>query len=476
MKRRPDDPDRDPLLDFLGEQLREAEPRPDPFMERGWRPARRKIAALVASVIVIATGAVLVYSGVLRGPSGSGSRVAVQEASTARETIRARVALLDGDVVLMRSGRRVILSGTDEVRAGDTLESSTGAAVGLAFADGTALVLEGAGRVNVRRVDDAGVRVGLVYGTLAGRVPPESRERAPLTITGSNAMLTVRGTVFSVTADRGRLTGAAVSEGEVEVTNTWTDRSFRVARSERIDMNSWSLSPGSPDPAALQRLARITGGVEIEELEQVEEAPPEVEERPLSISERIQKALDRGDLDAALKLADKHRGSKSIAFNMSAGEAYRRAGKWSDAIEVYLVAGQAGSGKRSEKAMLRAAEIALRKQKKPSSAAKIIDAYLARFPSGWHLDEALYIGGVSNSRSGSYKKARKQFEAYIMKYPEGTQALQVHFLLAKILTRKLSACSSAQKHVQIVKTKAAGTSMAAEADKLAAECKKGGSP
>ena len=39
---------------------------------------------------------------------------------------------------------------------------------------------------------------------------------------------------------------------------------------------------------------------------------------------------------------------------MIAGEAFRRAGKWTEAVDAYLIAAEAGSGKASEKAMLKA--------------------------------------------------------------------------------------------------------------------------
>lgn len=466
-------PKQDPLLDFLRSELSGSDPEDVGGMRRRWRPSRPKIAGIAAAVLVVLTGAVLLSVTGLRGSSSiDRARSATADAPAVAGGTTARIALVEGDAVLMRSGRSVVLAETDEVRAGDTIESSGGSAVGLAYPDGTAIVVDGEARLNIRKADETGIRVGLVYGTLAARVPPDSRERAPLSIAGSNATLTVRGTVFSVSAERGRLTRAAVSEGEVEVRNTWTDRTFRVPRASRIDMSSWSITGGAPDHSVLGRLARITDGVEIPRVETAEEVPEEPGARPLSAADRIRRALERGDLDEAVKLADKHKGGKSMTLNLAAAEAYRRVGRWSDAVDAYLLAGGSGAGKKAERAVIRAADLSLRKLQKPLRAVDIIDEYLDRFPSGGHLDEALYIGGVASTRSGMYKKAEGLFRKYLQKFPSGSQSAQVHLQLAKIYTLKLSSCSKASKHIKAVKTKAAGTGMAAEADELAARCEK----
>jgi TolA-binding protein len=382
----------------------------------------------------------------------------------------ARVALAEGGPVLVRAGRRTILAETDEVRAGDTIEGPEGSAVGLSYADGTALVMEGEARLNVREADGSGIRVGLVYGTLAARVPPGSREGAPLRVSGSNATLVVRGTVFTVSAERGHLTGAAVSEGTVEVRSRTDDRVVRVGRLERLDMRDWSVSEGRPDASALARLARITSGVEVPCAEEASGTGEQPGAKAPSVADRIRNALERGDVDAAVALADKHGSVRSLAFLMAAAEAYRRAGRWSDATDAYLAGAGAGKGKMAEKAMLRAADITLRKLLEPKRAASIIDDYLARFPTGSHLDEGLYLGGMANTRSGNYKKARSQLETYLARYPGGAQVMQVHVTLAKIYAFKMSDCASASKHIAAVKSK--GKAMADEAAKIEARCKK----
>ncbi len=468
------EPQRDPLMDFLREELHRADPQDGKGMVRRSRLSAPRIAGLAAVLLVVAGGIVLSITGI-PGRSDETVRMAEKTSAQAVERIPARVALVDGRVVLHRDGRQVMLSETDEVLEGDSLESEAGSAVGIAWPDGTALVLAGEGRLSVRRADRDEVRVGLVYGTLAARVPPGARKDSPLRITGSNATLTVRGTVFSVRAKGGRLTEAAVSAGTVEVRDEHTERTFRVPGSKRLDMASWSMDDGVPDTSSMSRLARITDGV-------VVQAPPapageqEQEGHALTPAERIRQALESGDLDLALQLAAQHGGSKSLPTNLAVAEAYRQAGHWSDAADAYLAAASSGSGKRAEKAMLRAADITLRKLREPARAASIIDDYLARFPQGAHLDEGLYLGGVSNMKSGGLKKARSQFESYLAKFPKGTQVTQVHLTLAKIYAIKMADCTDAMKHIKAVKSKAAGSPMAAEAEKIEARCKKGGTP
>jgi hypothetical protein len=307
--------------------------------------------------------------------------------------------------------------------------------------------------------------VGLVYGTLAARVPPDRGSQ--LRVTGTNAELLVRGTVFSVSADRGRLTDATVSKGEVEV-RTKLDRSVRIGRNRSLDVKAWSVRDGKPRTSALSHLAKITPGVAVPQEPRPCEISIKAIPKPVSITDKIQKALDQRDDVTAVKIADQNKGSKSVTFNLLSGEAYRRVGRWQDAADAYMAGAEAGAGKRAEKAMLRAADITLRKLLKPAKAAKIIDAYVSRFPSGGYMDEALYLGGVSNSKSGNYKKARKQFGAYLNKYPAGDQAGAVHLALAKILALKMADCASAQKHIKAAK--ASGKHLAAQAEKLSAHC------
>jgi TolA-binding protein len=462
-------------MDFLREELHRADPHQGRGMVRLSRPSARKIAGLAAVLLVVAGGIVLSITGV-PGRSDETVRLAEKPSAPSVERIPARVALVEGRVVLHRDGRQVMLSETDEVLEGDSLESEAGSAVGIAWPDGTALVIDGEGRLSVRRADRDEVRVGLVYGTLAARVPPGVRVDAPLRVTGSNATLTVRGTVFSVRAKGGRLTTAAVSAGTVEVRDTSTERTFRVPGAKRLDIISWSMDDGTPDTSCMSRLARITDGVKVPTPTAPSGEVEDTEGRALTPAERIRKALQDGDLDLALQLAGQHRGSKSLSTSLAVAEAYRQAGHWGDAVEAYLAAAGSGSGKRAEKAMLRAADITLRKLREPGTAASIIDDYLKRFPQGAHLDEGLYLGGVASMKSGGYKKARSQFESYLARFPKGAQVVQVHLTLAKIYAIKMADCTDAKKHIKAVKTKAAGSPMAAEAEKIEARCKKGGTP
>jgi tetratricopeptide (TPR) repeat protein len=473
------DPGYDPIWSFLQEELKD----PDRLLgrrelKRGWRPDPYRIAGLATAVVLIVASVGLVTSlGTRPGDSTvvlPGIRITAGDGSAAQSTtLRARVDLLEGMTVVVRSGRKVILQHGDEVLRGDALENTPGSSVGIAYPGGLALVLDGEGRIEIREADPGGVHVRLSQGVLAARVPPRpaSETRTTLRVEGENAELRVKGTVFTVRADRGRLTDAAVASGEVEVKRKEARATFRLGRQSKLDMRKWVVEAGTPDTSALGRLARITGGVEVQAATAAPEETDASAPRPPTVIERIQKALKAGNVEEAVKLVEKHgKGQKGASFNLLAGEAYRRAGRWSQAADAYLAGAKASEGKKAEKAMLRAADIQLRKLKKPIQAAKIIESYLARFPSGSHLDEGLYLGGVAHSKCGSYKRARGLFEKYLSKFPGRGQALQVHLALAKIKAVKMGDCAGASKHIKAVQSKAAGSVMAKEADKIAARC------
>jgi hypothetical protein len=469
------DPETDPIWEFLREQMQDEAILERRDLRRGWRASPLKIAGLAVALVVVSGSIGLLTAHGFREDrpqiSGRTIEIAVMDENLpGNREMTGRVSLLEGSVVLARDGRRVILSEGDQIEDGDWVESSKGSALGISFPNGLAVVLDGEGRLDIWQIHTRSVHMGLGGGVLAARVPPPENGEPVMSmrVEGSNASLTVRGTVFTVAARNGRLTDAAVSTGTVDVQRMGKGRVFRVKRTKTLDMMTWSVEEGQPDAHALGRLARITSGVVVPRTPvQAETIDEQVEH--LTLVARIHRLLAAGDVEGALVLVEKNgKTHKGASFLMAAGEAYRHAGMWAQAAQAYLDGAQVGQGKKAEKAMIRAADITMRKLGKAQEASKIIDAYLKRFPDGRHLDEALYLGGVAYAKSGNYKRARSMFESYLVRFPTGAQAKRVHLALAKILVLKMSDCSAATFHIKAVQ--AGGGVLGAQAGNLALKC------
>ncbi|MBW2262771.1 MAG: tetratricopeptide repeat protein [Deltaproteobacteria bacterium] len=468
-------PGSDPIWDFLREQMQDGSILERRDMKRRWKAAPLKIAGLATALVVISGSIGLLTAHGFREdrPQISGRTIEIavmDEDLPGNREMTGRISLLEGSVVLARDGSRIILSEGDQIIDGDWVESSKGSAIGISFPNGLAVVLDGEGRLDIWQIHTRSVHVGLGGGVLAARVPPpeNGEPRMSMRIEGSNASLIVRGTVFTVAARNGRLTDAAVSTGTVEVQRMGKGRVFRVTKTKALDMMTWSVADGEPDTHALGRLARITSGVVVPRgPAQTETIEEQVEH--LTLVAKIHRLLAAGDVEAALILVEKNgKAQKGASFLLAAGEAYRHAGMWSEAAQAYLDGAGAGQGKKAEKAMIRAADIYMRKLGKTQEASSVIDVYLKRFPDGRHLDEALYLGGVAQSKNGNYKRARNMFESYLVKFPTGSQAKRVHLSLAKILVVKMSDCSAAIFHIKAVQ--AGGGVLGAQAGKLALQC------
>ena len=470
------DPQRDPIWDFLREQMQDTSILERRELRRGWRASPLKITGLAVALVIVSGSVGLLTAHGFREdrPQISGRTIEIavmdEELPGSRE-MTGRVALLEGSVVLARDGRRVILSEGDQIQDGDWVESSKGSALGISFPNGLAVVLDGEGRLDIWQIHTRSVHMGLGGGVLAARVPPPENGEPVMSmrVEGSNASLTVRGTVFTVIARNGRLMDAAVSAGTVDVKRMGKGRVFRVTRTKALDMMTWSVGDGEPDAHALGRLARITSGVVVPRRPAVETETIDEQVEHLTLVTKIHRLLAAGDVEAALVLVEKNEKThKNASFLLAAGEAYRHAGMWAQAARAYLDGAEAGQGKKAEKAMIRAADIYMRKLGKTTEASSVIEAYLERFPDGRHLDEALYLGGVAYSKSGSYKKARTLFESYLVRFPTGAQAKRVHLALAKILVVKMSDCSAATFHIKAVQ--AGGGVLGAKAGQLALTC------
>jgi TolA-binding protein len=467
----------DELMLQMGDLIRQELPRTDvsssKWMHRGWKPAPGKIAALAGAAILVAGGAILAAGGLGRHGSGRGvPPVAVdrEHGTVLEKAVAGRVSLAEGDIVVVRGQERRALRVGDEIVAGDTVEAAPGSAVGIRYEGGPTILLDEGGRLEVASSQAGSLRIDLLDGMVAVR----TGAGWPLSVRGANAEVRVDAAVAAVRAESGRIVTAMASEGGVEVVRSDGGRSFEVGRSQLLDLRTWTTTDGVQAPAIVGRLALVAGetaaAVPAKEPEELDQQT----EKTTSLIVRIQKALEAGDVDAAIALIEKSgKGQSGTRFNLIAGEAYRQAGMWPEAAEAYLAAAESGQGQQAERAFLRAASILYRKMGKTGEAARVLDDYLERFPSGTLLDEALYLGGVVHAKSGNSKRSRELFERYLSTFPSGPQAARVHLTLAKLLAMKLSDCASAVDHVEAVVKKAPGSHMAEEASKIAVYCKKG---
>lgn len=474
--------DRDPFGEFLKKRIDELETSDVKGLRRGMRPAPAKIAGLAAGLVILVACVGFLAGWLVKGagPGPAGREPALVEKEPALEKrMPGRVALVQGEVFVVREGSRSVLSLAGEILPGDVVETGSGAAVGFTYPAGHALVLGPAGSLEVRSARSAGVRVRLSEGLLAAHVVGGSVGREDvLRVEGSNAQVMVRSTVFTVTAERKRLSSVAVSEGEVEVVAEGRHGTLRLGSSSRLDLDTWSVEAGEPDRIALDRLALISDWVPLERSEPCVEEPEvpdaathEETSQPVTVVGRIREALDAGDVDAALALVEQHsKKMKGAGFLQVAGETYRQAGRWEEAAECYLGAAEAGGGKNAERAYIRAVEIYLRKLGSAGKAAEVLDLYMKRFPGGSHLDEALYLGGLIQIKREDFDKAKGFFRSYLAKYPSGPQAIRAHLALAKIYARKKADCKSALVHIDAVLEGAPGSAMAETARKISARC------
>lgn len=493
-KNRIDDKERfreDMEADAIGRLLREELPRyddkPPSWMSRGWKPAPGKIAALAAVVVVLGAGIALLPAGPGPGPEGTDGRGMVVETDEtqqqqAEESAAGLFVLVEGKPAIVREGSKRDVAMGDKLLPGDRLETGKDDAVGIKYAGGPSFVLESRGRLEVESASRSEVRLALERGTLAARVPMDQPGQtvARLTVGAKNAVLTAERSVFTAEAEDGRLTAARVAEGQVDVRRKETGKTLRVGRSSALDLRTFTVLSWDPHGTAMARLALITDGIDVpsseEEGQEAGDVPTSDEPRKASsLVERIKQALESGNVEEALRLIEtKGQGQGSAAFHVLAGDTYRKAGRWAEAAEAYMTAAEKGSGKQAERALLRAAEIQLRKLGKPAEAASVIDAYMKSFPSGKHLDEALYLGGVANMKSGSLKIARALLQRYLAAFPNEPKSAGVHLMLAKILAVRMSDCAGAAPHIKAVLKKAPGSGMAGEAQKIAAGCAKNG--
>jgi hypothetical protein len=462
---------RDPVGEYLAKRLARTEYT---GKEPAWRPSVWKIASLcIVAAAVAAVSTVLVT----RGRRAEREWVVQVSEEQEAEQAAGRVVMVRGEVTLVRGRASGVPEVGDEIVTGDLIESREGAAFGMEHA-GHTIVLVGEGRLSVRGSTATELRVGLERGVLAARTARQPGASS-LRIEGLNAEVVGRGAVFTVEAVGRSLERTTVADGEVTVLCKRDRKDFHISRSSALDMRTWTARPGSPDTVALEELAAIT---DLELAPEVEE--PEVEEPPApdahvssavdkvsSLEHKVRQALDEGDMERAVDLIElEGKGRTDAGFLLLAADVYRQAGLWLDAVGSYLAAAGKTDGKKAERALLRAAEIHLRKLKDPGECARILDEYMQRFPGGFYMDEALYLGGAAHAKLGDYEKARGLFARYLAEYPKGLQTTRVHLSLARILASRMHDCTSAMVHVKSIKAKGMSPAVKTEVQKLEAQC------
>lgn len=464
---------RDPVGEYLGKRLARTEYT---GMEPSWRPSVVKIASLCIVAAAVAAGSTYLLT---RGRRAEREWVVQVSEEPVAEQAAGRVVMVRGEVTLVRGKARGAPGVGDEIVTGDRIESREGAAFGMEHA-GHTIVLVGEGRLSMRGSTATELRVGLERGVLAARTARQPGASS-LRIEGLNAEVVGRGAVFTVEAVGRSLERTTVADGEVTVLCKRDRKDFRISRSSALDMRTWTARPGSPDTVALEELAAITDlelTPEVEKPAVVEPPAPETDahassavEKASSLEHRVRQALDEGDMERAVDLIElEGKGRTDAGFLLLAADVYRQAGLWLDAVGSYLAAAGKTEGKKAERALLRAAEIHLRKLKDPGECARILDEYMQRFPGGFYMDEALYLGGAAHAKLGDYEKARGLFARYLHEYPEGLQTTRVHLSLARILASRMHDCTSAMVHVKAIKAKGMSPAVKTEVQKLEAQC------
>jgi TolA-binding protein len=466
--------DPDPIGEFLAGQLRDASPQTESWMKRGFVPAPAKIASIVILVALLAVGTVIGV-GVLPGAREQGGRAAPPPSLQAvGTTIEMCPTVFSGEPRI--EGGDKVYSTRERLGPGDEVVTGEAGAIGLDFDGDLTIVLQGDGHLVIDRVDGAEVLATLHRGVIAVRLP-EDPHGTTLVLRSGTTVIRGHGAVYAAEARGSRMIVAAVSQGEVEVESTRSSGSIRVGAGQKLTVEDWRLEQGAAPPGVLERLAMMRTDVEVpqdavtspidEDASAAGDAPPS----PPSLTEQIQAALDAGDLDEALRLVQaKPDGQGGAKFNSLAGEVYRRSSMWKEASAAYLAAAEKGNGKQAEMALIRAAEIQLRKLGDAKAASDIIETYLGRFPTGAMLDEALFLGGVIKTKTGEVDRAIELFAAHLKRYPGSPQSARVHLMLAKLLAVKKSDCAQASAHIQVVLKASSSGSLADDARALASKC------
>lgn len=468
---------------FLADELRQGDSLDPEGMRRGYRPARARVVTV--AVVLLALGGIVTALALKQERAGEQTTrpqqvvpVANKEAPEPSPVVQAgRVALATGTQWIFRTSMLQTLRVGDEVHVGDVVKTTDGAAVGIRWEDGTSVVLHDQGEMRIESMRSDEVRVSLLEGILAARSPGEPGS-VRLVVSGRNGQLRARDAVFTVRAGKGSIVRADVLEGQIRA-HRGKDEGMSIPAGAGLDGGSWSTRPEAAcHMDALNRLSSFVPGFRVP-TPSVGPADPDASSQDAStaapsspsLEARIQQALDAGDLQEAVRLVEsKDVAEGSASFMFLAGEVYRRAQKWDKAAQAYQLAASSSSGKKAQMALLRAAEIHLRKLDDVFSAAAAIDDYLSRFPDGQMLDQALFTGGVVHTRAGNVDRALELLGQYLAKFPQNPQCTRVHLMMAKLLAGKKGNCKAATPHLNAVLTVSREGTLADQARDVAHKC------
>jgi tetratricopeptide (TPR) repeat protein len=476
------DPERssDPIGELLRSELSGRRREPRPWMRRPFRPSAARIASLailVASLVVGGTLLADLVSGVSR-PTATPARVArPSEAPPAAEVgWTARVSHVSGGVRTSRGGVTSAPGEGGELRAGDVIEVGEGGELGASFEDGTTLAAAGRATLELTAARRALVRVDVREGSVA------IAARSPVEVVSARVRVSADDAAFCVRADA-RAGLVSVLRGEVEARRVADGRETVLPSGRRLDVEGWTTSRLERAGEALALVSRLSG-------EPAPAAPPADDGEPEPPATQTQaqapspplvvlvrEALEADDVEEAIRLLGTvPAGQGGPALAMLAGEAYRRAERWEEAAQAYEAAAREGEGKQAQMALLRAAELRLRKLGDPARASTDIERFLERFPDGELLDEALLLGGVVFTRAGDAERAISLLDHHLARFPGSPQTTRVHLMLAKLHAGPGADCAAAIVHADAVLSSASTGTLAEQARAVGDACSAGAQP
>lgn len=465
---------RDPIGDYLGRRMATFR-EPVPHSARPVRPYSISRILVMALVPVAITGAIVALTNQLSHqadsqPPGQTPRIATDHTQDLDPVQVGRVVLVTVDVRLTRATRHSTPEAGQALFTSDELTTGHRAYAGLQIAGVHSMVIGPDSNLTLERGEDGQVHVRLHRGNLAVRTYKEPR----LLITGNNARVQSRHALFVVEGNDGDIQRVVVDQGELDLQRTSDGRPFGLARGDAIDTLHWTVAPGLPVRDILDKLqavAALTAPPEQHPSSPVPSSAPSTSGQPSGLAAKIRKAIDDGDVSQAMELVKSQgAGQNDTDYWLAAADTFKAASQWAEAADQYEAASDSSSGEEAERALLRAAQIHLKKLSDPTRAAQLLDEYLERFPTGTYLDEALYLAAIVHVRLGNPDEARTHYENYLHLYPDGVQAVRARIALAKLLAFSLDDCPAAMSHVDALQQHAQGTAIAKQLAQVQKAC------
>lgn len=323
------------------------------------------------------------------------------------------------------------------VREGADLVVGEDGILVIRFEPGAVVRLGQSGRMRIEDTRRQYRRLWLEEGTLDIDLP-EVEGTGSIEVAGRNAAVRATSTRFGVRARAGMLEETWVERGGVTV--TFVDRAGvrRLAAGERIVLGG---DPEQPEhDGAEQPDADVDGDTDA----------AGAANGAAGVLDEIRAALKQGNVHWAVALAEKHAPAHGhrAEFLLLAADAHRRAGMHEKAVSLYLEAADKGKGKRTEVALVRAAELQLRKLGDANAAIETLERYFSLFPSGKLEDEALVLLARAHISLGDHGQALAALEAYLGRFPDGSRAAWAHLKAGWILSHHLASCNRARPHLE----------------------------